>query len=132
MKKFLNVSSGVIHTHNRDGLPVFSMDDLIVPYNLLEDDYIIDRRRFTMGLVTPHATLFLFFDMEVYSTWMRTNAMNLGNFTNVYRNVFGITNDTPSDLAVARFARFLKSSKIGITLMEKDEDSGLYKRVEAK
>ncbi|GEM_PF-4066585 len=123
---------GIVHTHNSDGLPVFSIDDLIIPYNLLKDKRIVDGKRFTMGLVTSHTTLFLFFDMKVYSKWMESNTKNLGTFTEVYEKVYGITKDTPSDFAVARFAQFLNSLKIGITLMEKDTDSELYERVDVK
>lgn len=123
---------GIIHTHNRDGLPVFSLDDLIVPYMLKQDGNIVKGERFTMGLVTPNTTLFLFFDGNVYLDWMKKNIGNLKEYAIVYKNIFKITKDTPTDLAVEDFASLLKSWNIGITLMEKDPQSNRYKRVESK
>lgn len=123
---------GIIHTHNRDGLPVFSIDDLIVPYTLRQDGMMVDPKRFTMGLVTPKTTLFLFFDENVYYSWMQKNMGNLSFYSTIYESVYKITKDTPSDLAVENFERFLEQTKMGITLMEKDSQSDKYKRVEYK
>ena len=127
-----NPIDGIIHTHNSDGLPVFSVDDLIVPYKLRKDGKMVNPKRFTMGLVTPHTTLFLFFDTNVYYNWMKKNEGNLSEYSDMYKKIYRITKDTPSDLAVENFASLLKSWNIGITLMEKDPQSNRYKRVERK
>ena len=63
---------------------------------------------------------------------MKKNEGNLDIFSHMYERTYGITKDTPSDLAVERFASLLKSWNIGITLMEKDLQSGRYKRVDSK
>ena len=52
--------------------------------------------------------------------------------TDIYKNAYKITKDTPSDLAVERFIEFLNQLKMGITLMEKDPKSDTYKQVEYK
>ena len=130
--KYLPSIDGIIHTHNRNGLPVFSVDDLIVPYKLHQDGMIVDVQRFTMGLITPNTTLFLFFDGSVYFDWMRENIGNMTDYSDMYEKVYRITKDTPSDLAVEYFTSLLDSWKIGITLMEKDPESNRYKRVERK
>ena len=120
---------GIIHTHNSDGLPVFSIDDLIVPYNLRQAGMMIEPKRFTMGLVTPKTTLFLFYDENVYYSWMQKNIGNMRMYSDLYENAYKITKDTPSDLAVENFARFLNQLNMGITLMEKDSESDTYKQV---
>lgn len=93
---------------------------------------IVDVQRFTMGLITPNTTLFLFFDGSVYFDWMRENIGNMTDYSDMYEKVYRITKDTPSDLAVEYFTSLLDSWKIGITLMEKDPESNRYKRVERK
>ena len=121
-----------VQEDSTETLPVSSKGKFFIQNKLIEDKMVVEPKRFTMGLVTPKTTLFLFFAGKVYYNWMQENFGRLDSYSKIYEDVYGITKDTPSDLAVENFVRFLNQLNMGITLMEKDPKSDTYIQIKYK
>lgn len=120
---------GFIHTHCGNTLNVFSIDDLLAPYKLIQKQKIKNLKTFSMGLVTRYSTLFIFIEPNQYLTWARKCMQTTELSSYLYQKKYNINDRISSSEAIENLVRYLKQQNTGMILMEMGAKN-TFKRLE--
>ncbi len=111
----------VAHTHYSGLRPMFSYDDLFIPYLLHQNGLIKNFETFSMILVGTEGAIFLYFNPSVYLNWAENN------YQSNYWNTTALGYDMAYALGVKQngfeggrewVAKFLLDEKSGIYLLD--------------